>query len=555
MLKRMQIQLLGMLCALPLSAMAGVPTGPVDLLRADFNDKALGQSIGTGGAEVGEPTQISNLDTYIEDCSTAGSPPDFVDRCLDVKNDLSSTVARTLQWEFLGGNELSSGSVSIHFDFTPSERDLYQFTVRERGSFASSFLTLRASSSGTFAASDANGSIPLANITYAAGESLDIQFDFDMDAGTSQASINGSVLYTGRAHGITSRGVGSFGIGYDSGSAGSTFRLDNLIVSTPEALPIVLDANFDDQPAGQPLGTGGASVHQPVSISPGLVTQVIPTTADGHVLRMFVDGATTTAKTVKWQFLDDIGIVPGVVAFETDIKFSTLDTYWFYVREVGSVTSGYPKIAFGGVGQIVFSDATGSGVVAGTVYQAGVRYRLRLTFDQARGVYSAWLNDTLIIEDRPHGVTAGRGIGSFWMGFAHNASAQASMIIYDLQVGASAAPDIASKLVILQEPTTGTVGEALTPTLEVAALNVFDQAVTNGGMVMVDTTIAPLGAALSHSTAFTNAGLASFPNLSASHVGVYQLRASADRTETSSSVPLIVGASASSLFSNGFEAQ
>ncbi len=548
MLKRIQSQLICAMCALPMLVMAGVPAAPVDLLRADFDSKTIGQVIGTGGAAVGEPFQIVDLDTEIADCATGATP----DRCLDVKNDLSSTSARPVRWQLLNNAEITTGVVSISFDFTPTALDLYNFAVRESGGSSKTFLTLSTSTNGAFTANDANGSITLNSFTYSAGQLLKIRFDFDLDAGTSQAWINGTVLFTGRAHGVVGRGVGRLNTGYSSGSAGNRFRLNNLLVQTPQALPIILDANFNNQPAGQMLAAGGAALNQPKTIDSDISAQVTMAGAGNNALNMSLPTAVQAGRTIRWQFLDNIEVLPGAVAFETDVKFVNLNAYLFLVRESSSSASAYAGLIFAPNGQISVIDASGSEFISGASYQAGVRYRLRLTFDQARGVYSALLNDAVLFADRAHNVSTGRGIGALLMGFGSNATAGAAMLIDDLQVGASAAPDIASELAILQQPSTGTVGQALMPTFEVGAINVFDQAL-DGALVSVEIANGPPGAVLTQNIASTVAGAASFPNLAVSAPGVYQLRARADRAQVTSMMQLTVAAPPNMLFRNGFE--
>src|SRR5690606_9141817 len=113
--------------------------------------------------------------------------------------------------------------------------------------------------------------------------------------------------------------------------------------------------------------------------------------------------------------------------------------------------------------------------------------------DQSLGTYSVFLDDTALVVDRPHNVTSPRGIGSLQMGFQSTAMAGASMLIDRLQVGASHAAGIASELAIMEQPAIGTVGQPLMPTLEVGALNVFDELVS-GAVVTIDAATGPPGA-------------------------------------------------------------
>lgn len=531
------------LSLLPLLAMAGVPSVPTDILRADFSDKLLGQPIGTGGASVGEPISLFPLQTEVVDC------PDS--RCLQVDNDLSAPSARYIRWQFLGNSEITSGVVSLRFTFTPSARDRYGFAVRERNSSTRTFLTIRLDSAGTLEATDSQGIIPVNSFTYSANQRLDFQFDFDLDAGTSQATINDTVLFTERMHGITDRGVGALLTGFAASSSGNSFFIDDVIAQTEEALPLILTADFENETLNQALPPGNAENNRPTAIDPAISTQVVLADADNQALTMSLTSPSGLAAFARWNFLDGIEVLEGVVAIEMDVQFESLNQYQFTVREAGSSTADYTSVYFGGDSLIrVFNG--GSFIVAPINYSAGVPYRLRLTFDQTEGTYSLFLDDTALVIDRPHGLSNGRGIGVLNMGFQSTATAGASMLIDDLQVGASDVAGIASELVILQQPASGALGEALAPTLEIGVLNVFDQLVS-GATVTIDVFTGPMGAALSHNVADSFAGMASFPDLRASTVGIYRLRAKADRAQVISTMDLNVAASTVFIFYNDFE--
>ena len=181
-------------------AQAGVPTGNVTQLQANFDSRTPGEALGEGGPAVGEPIDLSDLDGLIVE-ATPG------DNFLRVSNNTGSTTGRNLRWEFLNGAEITSGMVRIEFSFTPSALDRYSFGVRENGGSARTFLGVTFSTTGTLSASDAAGVITLTNATYSAGTEMAVVIEFDMDAGTSQMMINGLSLYSGRSHGIVDRGV------------------------------------------------------------------------------------------------------------------------------------------------------------------------------------------------------------------------------------------------------------------------------------------------------------------------------------------------------------
>lgn len=77
---------------------------PVEILNVDFNDKVPGSVLGAGGAALGEPISSFAIDTEIIETSPG-------ENHLKVDNDLSSSGARSLTWEFLNNAEIASGLV------------------------------------------------------------------------------------------------------------------------------------------------------------------------------------------------------------------------------------------------------------------------------------------------------------------------------------------------------------------------------------------------------------------------------------------------------------
>jgi hypothetical protein len=530
-------------CSVP--AMAGVPSVAVILLDADFNSRMPGAVLGAGGAALGEPSDLSALEGEIVESSPG-------ENYLLVKNNTGSTSGRNLRWDLIDDAEITSGVVQFSFDFTPTALDRYSFGIRESGGSAFTFLGVTFSTSGTLSATDAAGVITVTNNTYSANVTMHVVISFDMDAGTSELNVNGNTVFSGRAHGITSRGVGRLLTGYSSGHSAQPFQVDNIRVTSIEPLPLVLDADFDTKTVGQPIGYGGAALGEPTEASPDLTTEVLDVGMGNNILRLNAP-VTGSARTLRWQFLGNIEISTGIVAFDLDVGFGVLDSYQILVREVGGSASSFANLRFLPNGAVSLSDAGGNVGIAPFIYAANQVYRVRLIYDMDNATYTAMLNDTVLVENRAHGVSTGRGIGAIATGFMSSTAFGGPMFIDALQVGASDAGNIASEIAFLVEPDSGMARIALTPALEVGALNVFDQPVGDGSIVGVEILSGPAGATLSGAIEPTAGGVARFDFLNVNLPGTYRLRALAGDIAADSTTDIVVLPNPDIVFLNGFD--
>ncbi len=416
-----------MLC-LSFHSLAGTPSTPTTVLYADFNELTPGDTIGEGGPALGEPVHTHVLTTEIIEVVPG-------EHALLVEKDPGITGATRMRWEFLDNIEITEGQVVIAFDFTPSSLDGYSFGVRENGGSSRSFLSISYSNTGTLSVTDSAGLIPLSSNTWVAGDLQSVEITFDMDAGTSTLSINDDVLFSAREHGITDRGVGRLLTGFNSGANGDYFVLDNLSVTAPVDLPLILDVDLEQQMIGQMIGTGGAVLGEPVSITPGVLTEIITTGVNDQALLVSLSNS-GGSRAIRWEFLNQIELSSGIVVIEMDVHFDVLDRYQVLIREQSSNASSFLNLRFNDQGLILASDGGGFIGTLG-VYEIDRVYRLNMSFDMDNETYSIRLDGELLLENRSHGVSSGRGIGAVLTGFQSNSSTTAAFVIDDLQVGAT----------------------------------------------------------------------------------------------------------------------
>lgn len=196
------------------------------LLDADFNDKTMNVLIGTGGAVVGEPVSLSaGLQAVV-------TPFPLPSPSLRLGQD-STGSARFVEFEFLGGEEVSTGPLSIFMVLKPSALDRFLVYLRETVGASKNFANLILLSDGSIVLEDTNPGVPVGQ--YTAGQNLVFEFRYDLDAGTYDLILNNNLLVDDRAHGVVGGGIGSVYVGLDTTTTSQLF-LDDLSVTRPDAV-------------------------------------------------------------------------------------------------------------------------------------------------------------------------------------------------------------------------------------------------------------------------------------------------------------------------------
>lgn len=206
----------------------------------------------------------------------------------------------------------------------------------------------------------------------------------------------------------------------------------------PEGGPItLLLADFDDKTVGQPIGTGGAAVGEPVIIDAGVSAIVEQPVGVNRVLALEADALPQTGG-VGFELLGGVGIEQGVALMRVGLFVPALCNFKFYVREPDFSAENFTTVSLGSDGSISVNDENGSAGQIGT-YVAGQIQRFSIEHDLDAGTYDVLLNDVVLLDDRAHGVV-GAGIGQFLMKFEF-AQPPARVLIDNVQVEASVAPD------------------------------------------------------------------------------------------------------------------
>lgn len=231
--------------ALAVALWAGAaPAQQLELLRAQFDDKPVDQPIGLGGAAVGEPFLVpEGLSAIVR--AEGGS-----NRWLEISADTLVSAA-AVQFGLLGDAGVQIGTVQMDVTLTMPTFGVCSIAIREPRWSVHNFSTVSFQDSGDVTAHDAAGSFALAAYSYVPGVPQHVRLTFDMDAGSYDIALNGSLLVTGRAHGITGAGVGQIQITVPYAAPPQLYFIDDIVVTWMFPDPVFADS-FDGEPAASP---------------------------------------------------------------------------------------------------------------------------------------------------------------------------------------------------------------------------------------------------------------------------------------------------------------
>lgn len=381
------------------------------MFDAHFDGRPVGSDLDRRGARFGEPIEADH-DNHSE-VIVADGPGD---RSVQIW-DTTTTDSDELTFALIDGREVVDGKLNVALELQPDTIDVYKVAVEGPDPNARWFFNLTLDAAGFMYWSDGDN-LPLTQFgTYAAGDLLLIELAFNLDDGTYDFVLDGVSILANESFGVLAYGPALVVVGnqFDGNATGSV-RLDNLSVDyTPGTADELLTANFNDEPIGQPIGTGGAELGQPVSYSactPIVVNSGFPTPC-----LQIDDASTTTSSSVRFEFLNQVEVT-GDVSISFRVAFESLESYVFYIREQGSSAQVFLTLNFTPLGTVVFDDEASAGTHYLTEnYAAQQPIRFEFAYYAELGQYSVWMDGVRVVHRRSHGVTS-RGIGALIFGTA-----------------------------------------------------------------------------------------------------------------------------------------
>ncbi|HOX25753.1 MAG TPA: FlgD immunoglobulin-like domain containing protein [Candidatus Krumholzibacteria bacterium] len=415
-------------CVLSLH-LASIAEARFIMFDAHFDNRAVGSSLDRRGARFGEPIEADG-DNHSEVVVQDGPG----DRSVQIW-DTTSTGSDELTFALVDGREVVDGKLNISLELQLDSVDVYKVAIEGPNPNAMWFFDLTLDAAGIMYLSDADD-FPLAAFdTYAAGDLLLIELSFNLNNGTYDFTLNGVPVLTNETHGLTAYGPALIVVGNQSdGNATGSVRLDNLSVDwAPGTADELLTANFNDEPIGQPIGTGGAALGQPIEYS-----GCTPTVENGGFATpalLIQDESTTTTSRVRFGFLNDIEAT-GDLSISFRLYFESLESYFVYLREEGTSAAQFLTLKFTPTGDVLFDDETSAGTHYHTEsYVAQQPIHVELAYYAALGVYSVWMDGERVVHRREHGV-AGRGIGGILFGASFDGNVDGQMRVDAINVDA-----------------------------------------------------------------------------------------------------------------------
>ncbi|MFC5491334.1 hypothetical protein [Dokdonella soli] len=193
------------------------------LLNATFNAETVGSPPGTGGAAVGEPIGAGT--------AIIGLAP-FPTPNLQIR-DTATCCAQATAFEFLGSEEVTSGTVQIRADVEFSGTSQPVIGLREQGSYADTFLDLYSGNDQPYLAAYTGSTFHTVLGQFTPNAIVPLEIDASADQRLVSIRLNGVSLLDQAAITFTqptTRGIGTLLIGVENSASlsGDVMRIDNL---------------------------------------------------------------------------------------------------------------------------------------------------------------------------------------------------------------------------------------------------------------------------------------------------------------------------------------
>jgi len=375
------------------------------LLDADFDDLSTGQALQRRGAAFGEPVP-GPFDQGEEEVVMDGVGDKSV-RIPDAAADPAQPSS--LHWALLDERNVSDGRLTVAFELAAESLDNYEVLVNDEFGTLS-FLQLRFTPLGELTWSDLNTPGPTVFGTYAPDQVLAFEIVLRLNPGTYDLSLDGVPVVTGEPIGFANPSIARLVVGAtaDAGGTGA-LRFDVPRIDwRPGTAYVLLEADFEDEPVDQVIGTGGAALGQPVSFN-ATVPRVRAGLFPSQALEI-PDGSQTSTNSVTFEFLDDAEIDDQPVSITAWLQTDSDTTYFMRLREQGSNTQTILDVSIAADGYVAVRDGDGFTDQVGAVLP-GVPFRLELALEMGGRAYSLWVDGERVRHRAPLGGDGSRGVG------------------------------------------------------------------------------------------------------------------------------------------------
>lgn len=190
---------------------------------------------------------------------------------------------------------------------------------------------------------------------------------------------------------------------------------------------ILLDANFDDKPLDEQIGTGGAALGEPIAIGFDLsaIVRQDPVMGENNQLEL-ESFSPSSARFVRFEFLEERELLCGSIVISLELVLGSSKEFSqmiVAIREQGSSAESFATVTATNGGILFVTDKNGEALSNSDDITLNATNSMIFAYDMNAGTYSLWVNEVLQLENREHGVS-GRGIGTVLIGHSSAPSPQ-----------------------------------------------------------------------------------------------------------------------------------
>ncbi len=398
------------------------------MLDADFDQRAPGASLARRGAEFGEPVPgLFDLGGEIIVEESAG------DHAVRIADQAAAPLSPNfLYWALRGDREAADGLLTLRVTLTPEQIDAYQVLITDAlGTLE--FVVLDLDAAGQLSWRDLNTPGGTVFGTYAINQELRFRLEFRLDLGTWSLFLDDDPVLTAQDLGYANAPIARLvtGVAADADPYGSLRFDDPQVDWRSGTAATLLRADFEDQPAGEVIGTGGAALGQPVALSacsPVVTEKVLV----GNSLEI-LDESEVSSGSAKFEFLGSTEITDQPVSLSLWMVVDVSDGYNLAFREQGSSTERLLDVHVVDSNRLSIIDGLVGATLVGSI-TPGVPFRVEIAFEMGLRAYSLWLDGERLLHRRPLGGDGDRGLGQLHVGYDFDAGFSGRLFVDDIRV-------------------------------------------------------------------------------------------------------------------------
>ncbi len=207
---------------------------------------------------------------------------------------------------------------------------------------------------------------------------------------------------------------------------------------------VLLQADFENQTVGQPVGTRGAAYGEPAWVNQ-FCHDVIRDDVSGSLSLEMFDGETAPLAMgmARFDLPDTTGLGSATVVFALDLHPREADDWFVLVTELADADNGagfqFCKLIFHSDGRITVTDQAHTAETTIGSYAVDTPLHLELEFDHPGGTYTVRLDGEVALADRGNGA-AGLAVGSLWLGMSFDEDLLGVYDVDDLVVSSATVP-------------------------------------------------------------------------------------------------------------------